>query len=120
MSASRPTVRRLAAAPGTHDAFIAGNALPVVPGIGYFPSLFGLQFQAAISATDVAPTYRSAQDGSTGGATARVLFFVDWVRFLVVGDADMPPGHEDSRTQRVLARALAGLVATLVFLLLVL
>ena len=95
-----------------------GNTLPVVPGIGYFPSLFGLQFQGAISATDVAPVYRGAQDG--GGATARALFFVDWVRFLVVGDADLPPGHEDYKTQRLLSRALASLVATLVVLLLVL
>jgi hypothetical protein len=94
----------------------ARNALPVVPGIGFFPSLFGLQFQGALSATDVAPVYHPQQ----GPMWARINYAADWARFSLVGEAELPPAHEDFKQQVFLSRVLAGMLAVMIIGVLVL
>jgi len=94
----------------------ARQNVPLVPGVGYFPSLFGLQFQGALSATDVAPVYRP----QSGPFWSRLYFAVDWIRFSLVGDADLPMGHEDFKHQQLLARTLAGMVGVLIIFVIIL
>jgi hypothetical protein len=95
----------------------ARTAVPLVPGVGYFPSLFGLQFHGALSGEDAAaPVLRPQQ----GFVWSRVNYFADWARLAITGDPELPLGHEDAKQQHLLSRVLAALVAGMVFMILVL
>jgi hypothetical protein len=80
------------------------GSTPLVPGIGFFPSLFGLQFQGAL-VTNNGGTIGQVS-GATVGPHTISQRLTNWARVNIAGDPDLVLGHEDHLHQQILSRAL--------------
>jgi U-box domain len=80
------------------------GTVPLVQGVGFFPSLFGLQFQGSLVAGGnvVVPTI---SPHTTGSLTISQRL-TNWARINIAGDPELAVGHEDHIQQQVLSRAL--------------
>jgi hypothetical protein len=99
----------------------------LVQGVGFFPSLFGLQFQGALSQTSHVPFPRPDPNNNlpaTGDAptpyraTASIIVasqyslinslkrIAAWCRESIIGDPELSPQHEDYLQQQFLSRVL--------------
>jgi hypothetical protein len=79
--------------------------VPLVQGIGFFPSLFGLQFQGSL-VTGGNATLPAGITGGTNGQLSVSQRLTNWARVNIAGDPELAVGHEDHIQQQVLSRAL--------------
>ena len=85
------------------------GATPLVPGVGFFPSLFSLQFLWAIAAFQNTGGGEGTGAQTNGNAVGQVTLsqrITNWARVNIAGDPDLAAGQEDYLHQQILSRAL--------------
>jgi len=80
------------------------TVVPLVQGIGFFPSLFGLQFQGSLVQGGNAGI--PAPGSTVGGDITISQRLTSWARVNIAGDPELAFGHEDHIQQQILSRAL--------------